>query len=240
LGSGGVSGHGPALIRDLPSPNHGPRRGDGRVRLVVIHHTAMPGGAGPALDRLRDPAAEVSCHYVIGLSGEIWRLVPEERRAWHAGAGRWGPWRDVNSASLGLELVNDGGHPYPAAQMDALEGLLGALLARHRVPPEGVIGHSDCAPGRKADPGPRFDWRRLARSGLAVWPGEAAGAGGAAGWEADAERVGYPCEAGAEAVLGAVRLRFRPGARGPADARDAALLRDLARRFPVDGAGARA
>jgi N-acetylmuramoyl-L-alanine amidase len=201
---------------------------------VVIHHTAMPGGARPALDRLRDPEAGVSCHYVIGLRGEVWRLVPEDGRAWHAGAGRWGPWADVNSASLGIELVNGRDHPYPAAQMDALEALLADLLRRHAIPAAGVIGHSDCAPGRKDDPGARFDWRRLARAGLSVWPGP--GKADPRGWRADARRFGYAAEVPDDVLLAAVRMRFRPGARGPADWRDAGLLRDLARRFPVDAA----
>jgi N-acetylmuramoyl-L-alanine amidase len=192
----------------------------------------MAGGAIPALDRLRDPAAQVSCHYVIGLGGEIWRLVPDDRRAWHAGAGRWGPWEDVNSASLGIELVNARDHPYPAAQMDALEALLADLRAAHAIPPEGVIGHSDCAPGRKADPGPRFDWARLARSGHAIWPG--GGEAPVGGWRRDARRLGYTADAPDDVLLAAIRLRFRPWAGGAPDARDAGLLADLARRFPVD------
>ncbi|RMH49756.1 MAG: N-acetylmuramoyl-L-alanine amidase, partial [Alphaproteobacteria bacterium] len=158
-----------------PSPNHGERRGGMRPRLVVLHHTAMA-GVGAALARLCDPAAEVSAHWLIGADGAVHALVPEERRAWHAGAGAWGRVTDVNSASIGIELDNPGDRPFAAAQMRALETLLDAIMARWNIPPQGVIGHSDMAPGRKRDPGARFDWFRLARAGRSVWP---PGAGGA-------------------------------------------------------------
>ncbi len=121
--------------------------------------------------------------------------------------------------------------------MAALEQLLRAVMARWHIPPERVIGHSDMAPGRKGDPGARFDWRRLALAGLSVWP--AAGPGDPAGFRAAARAFGYPDVPDA-ALLAAVRLRFRPWATGPLDALDAGLVADLARRFPVDGTGARA
>ena len=220
-------------IRDCPSPNHGPRRG-GVIApdLIVLHYTAMRGGPGPAIKRLCDPRTEVSCHYVVGERGDIARLVPDDRRAWHAGAGRWGGSDDVNSRSLGIELSNDGAAPFPAPQMDALEALLDVLMARHGIPPEGVIGHSDCAPGRKIDPGARFDWRRLARGGRAVWPraGLTAPTGG---FRDDLRAFGMSFEASDEVLLAAFRLHFRPGATGPLDGTDAGLARDLARRHPA-------
>jgi N-acetylmuramoyl-L-alanine amidase len=126
--------------------------------------------AEAACARLCDPAAEVSAHYLIAGDGALWALVPEDRRAWHAGAGEWGGAGDVNSRSIGIELANRGDHPFAAAQMRALERLLPAIMTRWAIPPQGVIAHSDMAPGRKSDPGPRFDWQRLARAGLAVWP----------------------------------------------------------------------
>ncbi|MEM7489564.1 MAG: N-acetylmuramoyl-L-alanine amidase, partial [Pseudomonadota bacterium] len=135
----------------------------------------MTGGPEPAIKRLSLPETEVSAHYLICEAGGITRLVPEAERAWHAGAGRWGECWDVNSASIGVELSNDGASPFSAAQMDALEDLLADILARHNLPPQAVIGHSDTAPGRKRDPGPRFDWRRLALRGLAIWPEPADG-----------------------------------------------------------------
>ena len=136
----------------------------------MLHGTAM-GSAEAALTRLCDPAAEVSAHYLVGEDGRVWALVSEERRAWHAGAGSWGGRADINSRSIGIEVANDARSPFTARSMDALEALLAGVLDRHRIPPEGVIAHSDMAPGRKSDPGGRFDWRRLALAGLSVWPG---------------------------------------------------------------------
>lgn len=223
---------------EAPSPNRGERRGGALPDLVVIHHTAMASAAA-ALERLCDPAAAVSCHYLIGEDGRVWRLVPEAARAWHAGAGAWGAVEDVNSRSIGIELANPGPllglPPFAEAQMAALEGLLEQVMARWKIPPARVIAHSDMAPGRKADPGPKFDWRRLARRGLSVWA--EAGAAGAGGWDAfaaAAERIGYraPAAGGREAVLAAFRLRFRPGASGPLEPGDVGLAEAVAAAFP--------
>lgn len=226
-------GRGPGL---RSSPNFGERRGGVRPSLVVIHYTAMT-SAHDALERLCDPAFEVSAHYLIAEGGEVLALVPEEMRAWHAGAGSWGGQADVNSRSIGIELANRGSHPFPHLQMLALERLLGGIMARWSIRPEGVIGHSDMAPGRKGDPGPRFDWRRLALAGLSVWPEEA---------EADSASLfsaltafGYDATLPPDLLLEAFRLRFRPWAGGPATPWDAGAAWSLARRFPVDrGAGA--
>nr|WP_281823782.1 N-acetylmuramoyl-L-alanine amidase [Jannaschia rubra] len=224
-------------VVERPSPNHGPRRdGIERPDLIVLHYTAMRGGPEPAIRRLCNPEAQVSCHYVIGEGGELCRLVPDDRRAWHAGAGRWGPWDDVNSRSLGIELSNDGASPFPAAQMDALDWLLHDLLARHGIAPERVIGHSDCAPGRKIDPGARFDWRRLALRGLAV--GADTRKAEPATFRDDARTFGYTSDVDDATLLAAFRLRFRPGATGPLDAVDAGMAADLAARFPAPSAAA--
>lgn len=227
-------------ILSRPSPNHGPRRDGARPDLIVLHHTAMT-SAETALDRLCDPAAEVSAHYLICERGRVWQLVPEELRAWHAGAGRWGRVRDVNSRSIGIELANTGAHPYPAPQMAALRALMAAIMARWSVPPERVIAHSDMAPARKSDPGPRFDWRALAREGLSVWSDAT---GQAANWGVflrDAGRVGYDIgDNPPETVLGAFRQRFRPQVKGPLDGIDCARIADLAARFPVDRGAATA
>jgi N-acetylmuramoyl-L-alanine amidase len=197
--------------------------------LVVLHYTGMATCA-EALARLCDPLAEVSCHYLISETGETLRLVPEELRAWHAGAGRWGAVTDVNSRSIGIELANTGFHPYPAPQMAALEQLLADILTRHAIPSERVIAHSDMAPARKRDPGPRFDWRRLACAGLSVWPEP----GEPAPLADSLTTIGYDPALPEATRLAAFRLRFRPWALGPADATDTALAFDLARRFPVD------
>ena len=121
----------------------------------------------------------MSAHYVIARDGTVSQLVDEELRAWHAGAGGWGGCDDINSRSSGIELDNDGFSPFAAPLMAALEGLLLGILLRWDIVPAGVIGHSDMAPGRKIDPGTRFDWQRLARQELAVWPIVDPGAGGA-------------------------------------------------------------
>lgn len=214
----------------FPSPNFGPRRDGGVPRLIVIHYTAMPTCA-EARARLCDPATEVSAHWLIAEDGATEQLVDERLRAWHAGAGAWGPVTDVNSCSIGIELANPGDAPFPEPQMAALEILLRGIMARWSIPPQGLIGHSDMAPDRKRDPGPRFDWRRLARQGLSVWP--AAGGAGRAGFTAAARAIGYP-DAPHATLLAAFRQRFRPGARGPEDATDRAMAADIAARFPVD------
>lgn len=239
-----------------PSPNHGPRRDGARPELIVLHYTHMPNAAA-ALARLRDPAAEVSAHYLIGADGALWALVPEAARAWHAGASFWAGAGDVNSRSIGVELDHPGHDPaggcppFPEKQMRALEALLGALTARWAIRPEGVLAHSDVAPGRKIDPGEKFDWARLARSGLAraapvvaaasvmaanvmaasIMAAEASPARGGADparFEAALRRIGYGDEA-PEALLDAFRRRWRPAALGRAlEAADLALAEALA------------
>jgi len=207
--------------------------------MIVLHYTAMQ-SARAALERLCDPGAEVSAHYLISERGEIWQMVGEDQRAWHAGAGQWGAVSDVNSRSIGIELANTGAHPFPEPQMLALEGLMHAIMARWSIPPERVIAHSDMAPLRKFDPGARFDWRRLARGGLSVWPGQALPEAetGAGAFLAAAKRFGY-APGGAddlEPILSAFRLRFRPNAIGPLAADDCGAIEALAARFPVDRA----
>lgn len=231
------------------SPNFGERRGGARVELVVLHYTAMRSCA-EALERLCDPLAEVSAHYLIDADGTVLSLVDEGARAWHAGAGEWRGAGDVNSRSIGIELANSGREPFAEPQMAALERLLAGVLERHGLGPEAVIGHSDMAPERKGDPGARFDWRRLAMQGLSVWPeidladgvappphpsptmGEGGVSGDMTGFLADLRVFGYP-EAAPAALLTAFRLRFRPWATGPLDDADRALAAGL-RRIAVD------
>jgi len=158
---------------DHPSPNHEPRRG-APVDMLVLHYTGMETGAA-ALSRLCDPAAKVSAHYLIEEDGRIFALVPEDRRAWHAGLSWWRGEADVNSRSIGVELVNPGHEfgyrPFPAAQIASLSGLARGIVARHPIPARNVVGHSDIAPTRKEDPGELFPWAELAeRAGLGLWP----------------------------------------------------------------------
>ncbi len=221
-----------------PSPNCGPRRGGARPDLVVLHYTAMH-DTRAALARLSAPEHEVSAHYLICPRGRVFALVDEELRAWHAGAGRWGGCDDVNSRSIGIELANPGGTPFPAPQMRALEVLLADLMERRKIPPERVIGHSDMAPGRKIDPGPRFDWRRLALQGLSVWPASGEGAAAEnspdpAVFRAVLARFGYDPDLSFGTLLAAFRLRFHPSGRGPLTAGEAAMAEELAARWPVD------
>lgn len=161
---------------DRPSPNHGPRPGDAAIDMLILHYTGMR-TAAEALDRLCSPEAQVSAHYLIEENGTLWRLVPEERRAWHAGLSFWAGRRDINSVSIGIELANPGHEfgyrAFPEAQMAALEALCRDILARHPIPARHVLGHSDVAPQRKCDPGEFFDWPRLAGAGIGLWPADA-------------------------------------------------------------------
>jgi N-acetylmuramoyl-L-alanine amidase len=155
------------------SPNHGPRPEPARIDMLVLHYTGMA-TAEAALERLCDPDARVSAHYVIEENGAIWRLVPEDRRAFHAGVSCWEGERDLNAVSLGIEIVNPGHEwgyrPFPEMQMTSVEALCRDLVARYSIPPHRVVGHSDIAPERKSDPGELFDWARLACAGIGIWP----------------------------------------------------------------------
>lgn len=221
-------------IANHPSPNCGERRDGATPDLIVLHYTAMADCQG-AQDWLCNPESEVSAHYLISARGEVTQMVEEKDRAWHAGAGAWGGCDDVNSRSIGIELANDGFSPFAAAQMDALEDLLAGIMDRWSIQPERVIGHSDMAFGRKVDPGMRFDWRRLALAGLGVWPVVGSKPEpDLAVFEQEAQAFGYAGNDDHDTVLSAFRLRFRPGATGPMDKTDMALITDLATRFPVD------
>lgn len=155
--------------RELPSPNHDERALP--ITMAVIHYTEME-SVEAALARLSNPEAKVSAHYLISREGEVTRLVPEERRAWHAGISYWRGIRDVNSASIGIELDHPGhkyGYgPFPDAQFEALAPLLARMVKAHAIPRANVVGHSDVAPARKIDPGELFPWERLAEYGLCL------------------------------------------------------------------------
>ncbi|MDO6589229.1 N-acetylmuramoyl-L-alanine amidase [Loktanella sp. D2R18] len=200
--------------------------------MVVLHYTAMKTAAS-ARDTLCNSANEVSAHYLIAEDGEVMSLVPEALRAWHAGAGSWGAVTDVNSHSIGVEIANDGFSPFAAPQMDALCTLLDGIKARWGIRPERVIGHSDMAPGRKIDPGARFDWLRLARLGHGVWP-QNAPPQDIAQFVPQMRAFGYTASDDPDLLLSVFRMRFRPWATGPLDDIDAGMVTELARRFPVD------
>lgn len=155
--------------RTVASPNFNERKLP--ISIVVLHYTGMK-SAAEALERMCDPEAEVSAHYMIDEEGIVTSLVPEGKRAWHAGRSYWRGVTDVNSASIGIELVNPGHEwgyrPFPEAQMEALLPLLADIVRRNHIPRGNVVGHSDIAPARKQDPGEYFDWARLGELGLAL------------------------------------------------------------------------
>jgi N-acetylmuramoyl-L-alanine amidase len=152
-----------------PSPNHGERRNGRTPDCILLHYTGMPTGEG-ALARLCDPEAEVSSHYLVFEDGSVLQLVSEARRAWHAGAGRWKDDTDLNSCSIGVEIVNPGHDgalpPYPKAQIEAVASLCRDIAARHAIAAERILAHSDIAPGRKRDPGEHFPWETLHALGV--------------------------------------------------------------------------
>ena len=154
------------------SPNFDTRADNCAPDMVLIHYTGME-TAGAALDRLQDPEAKVSAHYLIDEEGRAFALVPEFERAWHAGVSSWHGETDVNSLSIGIELANKGhefGYPdFPDAQIRTLLDLMADIFSRWPISPARVVGHSDVAPGRKADPGEKFPWKRLADAGFALW-----------------------------------------------------------------------
>ncbi|MBO9623501.1 MAG: N-acetylmuramoyl-L-alanine amidase [Sphingomonas sp.] len=198
---------------DAPSPNFDTRALP--VSMIVLHYTGMESGQA-AIDRLRDPEAKVSAHYLVEEDGRIFHMVDEGKRAWHAGRSHWRGITDVNSASVGIEIVNPGHEfgyrPFPEAQISALIPLVAEIKERHGITRGNVVGHSDVAPARKQDPGELFPWGRLARVRLALprptrnlvdpgWPD--------AGFMLALERFGYDVS-DAEAAVVAFQRRFRP------------------------------
>jgi len=162
----------PLVTLVCPSPNFEPRKDDRAPDLLLLHYTGMESAEG-ALAWLTTSESKVSCHYLIDEAGRITQMVDEKMRAWHAGASHWAGEEDINSCSIGIEIHNAGhefGYPeFPEAQMLAVEALCEDILQRHRIPPQRVLAHSDVAPGRKADPGEKFDWQRLANAGIGLW-----------------------------------------------------------------------
>jgi N-acetylmuramoyl-L-alanine amidase len=171
----------PFVRKVRPSPNHDERAEGAAIDILLLHYTGMASTAA-AIERLCDPFAKVSSHYVIDEGGDILQLVPEARRAWHAGLSSWEGATDINSRSIGIEIGNAGhdfGYPvFPDAQIDAVIALGRDIVARHHIRADRVLAHSDVAPQRKSDPGEKFPWARLYRAGVGAWvaPVEDAGA----------------------------------------------------------------
>jgi len=198
---------------ERPSPNHDSRNEEGRddvaIDMLVLHYTGMASAAA-ALDRLCDPAAKVSAHYVIDEDGTVTALVPEDRRAWHAGVSHWAGASNINSRSIGIELVNPGHEfgyrAFPEEQIAALTTLCHSILVRHPIPSARVLGHSDIAPARKEDPGELFPWARLAKNGIGLWPQPKPGH-----FTAQAlSHFGYDPDAPQDKVITAFQRHFRP------------------------------
>ncbi|MBB3999343.1 peptidoglycan recognition protein family protein [Aureimonas pseudogalii] len=158
--------------RILASPNQGERVGVERPDMLVLHYTGMVSAAA-ALERLTDPAAEVSAHYVVDEDGSVVQLVPEARRAWHAGVSNWAGHGDVNSRSIGIEIVNPGHEhgyrPFPPEQIASVVRLCRDCVDRWQIPAANIVAHSDIAPARKEDPGELFPWDQLFRAGVGRW-----------------------------------------------------------------------
>lgn len=157
-------------VVEAPSPNFNPRTVPPDT--LVLHYTGMETGEA-ALERLRDPEAKVSSHYLVEEDGRIFRLVPEERRAWHAGVSYWKGQRNLNDTSIGIEIVNPGHEwgyrPFPEAQIAAVIALVADIRTRWTIDDDRIVGHSDIAPDRKIDPGELFPWKRLAEAGHGLW-----------------------------------------------------------------------
>ncbi len=160
-------------IIEQASPNFDNRPLGLKIDMLVVHYTGMLNGR-LAIKRLCEPQAKVSCHYLIEEDGTIFRLVSEKHRAWHAGEASWDGDDNINDRSIGIELVNPGHEfgyrPFPERQMRELEKLCHDILDRRQIKPSRILGHSDVSPMRKEDPGELFDWERLAKAGIGIWP----------------------------------------------------------------------
>jgi N-acetylmuramoyl-L-alanine amidase len=182
------------------------------ISMLVMHYTGMRTGA-EALARLSDAESKVSAHYLVEEDGRIFPLVPEEKRAWHAGKSYWRGVTDVNSASIGIEIVNPGHEfgyrAFPQKQMVAVRDLCREILSRHKMPLRNVVGHSDIAPERKEDPGEFFDWQWLAGEGVGLWPCQSSEFRVQSSEELHA--WGYDLSANPQKVMEAFQRHYRPG-----------------------------
>ncbi|MEG3191695.1 N-acetylmuramoyl-L-alanine amidase [Lysobacter sp. D1-1-M9] len=210
------------------SPNHNMRQ----PRLIVLHHTQMDSVEAALLTlQTRNRQGRVSAHYLIGDDGRRYQLVSEVHRAWHAGAGRWAGMGDINSASIGIELDNDGASPFTEPQIRSLLRLLEDITTRLGIPPHLVLAHGDIAPTRKQDPSVYFPWRRLAEAGFGLWPREVRAAP-PSGFDpcAALRLIGYDLRDPA-AALRAFHRRFRASESASWLPGDAAILYDLQRQL---------
>jgi N-acetylmuramoyl-L-alanine amidase len=217
--------------RWTPSPSFDARR----PSFVILHHTSNS-SVEPALATLTNPARAVSAHYLVERDGTVYQLVDERDRAWHAGASRWGFDTDLNSASIGIELDNNGREPYPEPQVAALLALLADVQARYRIPAANFLGHGDIAPGRKVDPSAYFPWKRLADRGFGLWcearPADAAPADAALALQA----LGYDAS-NLDAAVQAFNRRFMAIEDSPRLSPEALAMLDCLVRKARSGGG---
>ncbi len=222
--------------------------------MIVLHYTGMQTGQA-ALERLCDPEAKVSSHYLVEEDGRVFRLVPEERRAWHAGRSFWKGDTDINACSIGIEIVNPGHEwgyrAFPDSQIEAVIALISDIRGRWQISDARLLGHSDVAPDRKEDPGELFPWRQLAERGHGLWfdpdpaPGADLGLGdtgpGVFLLQAGLHRLGYqPLPSGTydeetATVVRAFQRHWRPeGVDGVADGDTRARLMAILRLASVE------
>lgn len=227
-------------IKPLPSPNFDERTQP--VSILLLHYTGMK-TASDAINRLKNPAAKVSCHYVVDEDGAIIRMVDEAKRAWHAGKGFWRGSRDINCSSIGIEIVNPGHEfgyrAFPRVQIASVIALSKDILARHKIAAHNVLGHSDTAVERKEDPGELFPWEELAQNGIGLFPPASLSAPSKspAQFEADLRKYGYgfydetPHANALSALTRALHRHFYPEALDkPADSRSHAIIDWLLRQ----------
>jgi len=223
-------------IVERPSPNSAPRPAGSVVDTLVLHYTELP--LQDSIDILSDATREhrVSAHYVLAEDGTVYRLVPEDRVAWHAGRSSWRGREALNGTSIGIEIVNLHGdrHDYPPTQVDALIALCRAILVRHpAIAPRNVVGHSDIAPTRKIDPGLRFPWKTLAEAGVGLWPSASAPVEG--DMHAALRRLGYTADLPLGEIVATFQRRYRPArVDGVADPETRALVAGLLDRMRPD------
>jgi len=227
-------------VKAVPSPNFNDRPRS--VDTLVLHYTGMESGQ-TALDRMCDPGASVSAHYMVWENGDIVQLVGEDKRAWHAGVSEWMGETDLNDRSIGIEIVN-GGHdwpleggtlpPYPAAQIEAVIALCKGIVQRWNIPQTRVAGHSDIAPTRKDDPGEHFPWQRLSEEGIGLWPETIGEVDEAFEFDLALADIGYDMAVPGAAVR-AFQRRFRPTlVNGAADAETVSLIAEVASLYSAE------
>ena len=226
-------------IAQKPSPNFNNRAPDTTIQYIILHYTGMP-TAAEALTRMTTPSSEVSAHYLVDEDGTLIQMVEESKRAWHAGKSCWKENRDMNSSSIGIEIVNPG-HEFgyrlfPEIQINAVKELVHDIMLRHSLPPSCLLAHSDIAPTRKTDPGELFPWQDFAHDGMGLWPALQE-QDKAEGQKDEAaillRKIGYDApdsEVELEAALTAFQRHYRPTEiDGRVDVETLALLRALAR-----------